>query len=877
MVKKKKITKFRLLFLAKFEQKGLFVSFKLIKKKKPKNSEIKPVQYLKTSRYVIPIPSEDNNEKTNKKSSKIFLLEFPVIKLYKYYDNLFWLNKNSFQFSLNVTYYPDEFSELPWFNTSFKFVIMWALNNIYRLLVENSFLIFWLHPYFTEKKLKYFSNIFFKKMFEKFINPNLPLKRKKGENFISKQQGTALLQIWQLILKQLTFETLKINYQFSDDEIKIFDKALIDPFDFSYYWPTWRLFLLGVSYHDGKISKPNSIFFWSFNQIPISNDIDKKSFFFCKKLILSQFIFWKSAFLELILNNKLIYNPNSINNSSFWCLVLNKFDINNDIYKSNFFLKEFVQNKFSSSKIDVVWVVNIPIPTHYLGTSEFFFKKKFLIQKNFYNQDSDLDLSLLNETNLDEFLKKFLFFPINNKKFNLNIFEQLIIKNKFINLNYEELSKNSSNFNFFKNFTPKTFIDFMRSNSNNFSKINKNKTFIDFTNTEYFLKNNVESENIIPIPEFLQRFFFMLCQYEISLTDLDQICIQPFIHHLSLFNYYKNLANSKFEEFIAPINVFKEYLNLRDHYDIPSATIAYKALKELLKNLPNKDIALRWAEPFGLNPFFELNNTLTSSDVEFPKLVNYYNYYNYLKKKLITFPDFLPLDLYKLNLEISFFFKNLNLFVIKIFQTKLISVSLLFTNYFFKNLFFKLKSKFFIFNNLNLKFRKRVALFININFKGYLLNLKKNKKKFYSLIWEFHDSFDEFDENYDWDFLSKTRSNFSSSNEIILKNKIFLKKKFITDINSRQKFFFITKLSFKNLKYLTFIQYFFNLKIINIFLNYRTSNDFSSFFDSFWKLSTKVLINGIYNFSSFDYLKLNYILKYFKLIINWKIIFKLKK
>lgn len=867
-MKKKK--NFHLFLLAKFEQKGLFISFKLIKKKKPKNLESKPVQYLQTSRYVIPIPSENIPDKNTKKSSNFFFIEFPIIKLYNYYDNLFSSSKGYFSFSLNVNYYPDESPRLTRFKTEYKFIIMWALHNVYRLLVENSFLFFWLHPYFTEKKLKYFSNIFFKKMFEKFINPNLPLKWKKKENFISKQQGTALLQIWQLILKQLTFEIRKINYQFSDDELKFFSKALVDPLDANYHWPTWRLFLLGTSYHDGKISNSNSSFFWSFNQIPTSKNIDKKSFFFCKKLILAQFVFWKSLFLKLILDNKLIFNPQYINEFSFWLITLTNFNPKNNIYLSNPFLKEFVQNKFFSGQVQVnsVSIFNVPIPTHYIGTTKLFLKEKFLLQKTFNSKNIDFDLNILNEINLTEFLNKFLFFTSDLKR--KNVFEQLIIKNKLISSEYQKICKNAKNFLFFKNLTPKTFIDFMNTDLNNENKIS---TFKNASFTTDFFENDSENENIIPIPNFLQEFFFMLCQPEISFQDLEEICIQPFLKHLPLFNFYKNLANSNFEEFIAPIAVFKEYLTLWDQYNIPSATFAYQALKELLKNLPNKDIALRRIEPFGLNPFFEFNNLLNSTEVEFPDSVNFFNYFNFLKKKMIKFPNILIYDIDKLNTENSFFLKNLFFFFNKFFFKKLISANLFFTDFFFKNLPYKLNCKF---TALNSKLKKRIVLFTNFEFKTYHYNLKKSKKKFYFLIWEFHNNFDNLEDDFTQDFLSLNKSKYSTTDEIINKNKNFLKKTFISNINSWQKFFFITRLSFKNLQHLTFNQYLFNLKIINFFQVYWTFQNYSCFFDFFWKLQLKFLFRGIYNFSSFDFLKISYILKYFKLIIIRQITLKLK-
>lgn len=49
-----------------YEKRGFFISFKLFKKKKKKVINDKPIEFLKTSRYVIPLPREDEKKKKKK-------------------------------------------------------------------------------------------------------------------------------------------------------------------------------------------------------------------------------------------------------------------------------------------------------------------------------------------------------------------------------------------------------------------------------------------------------------------------------------------------------------------------------------------------------------------------------------------------------------------------------------------------------------------------------------------------------------------------------------------------------------------------------------------------------------------------------------------
>jgi hypothetical protein len=70
------------IYLFKFYNiKLLYISFRLLTLRKSKKFEQKPIQFLKTSRYVIPLPSVDADE-IKKKKKNIFkfvlLLDFYI-------------------------------------------------------------------------------------------------------------------------------------------------------------------------------------------------------------------------------------------------------------------------------------------------------------------------------------------------------------------------------------------------------------------------------------------------------------------------------------------------------------------------------------------------------------------------------------------------------------------------------------------------------------------------------------------------------------------------------------------------------------------------------------------------------------------------------
>lgn len=63
----KNISKLKKIYIAYFELKNYYISYKLFKIKKVTYVKNEPVKFLKTSRYVIPLPSEDESYKAKPK------------------------------------------------------------------------------------------------------------------------------------------------------------------------------------------------------------------------------------------------------------------------------------------------------------------------------------------------------------------------------------------------------------------------------------------------------------------------------------------------------------------------------------------------------------------------------------------------------------------------------------------------------------------------------------------------------------------------------------------------------------------------------------------------------------------------------------------
>jgi len=65
-------------------------------------------------------------------------------------------------------------------------------------------------------------------------------------------QASALQKVKNILFKEIFFEKyFKKNIIYSKTEIFFFKQAGINPYDKNFFWPTRRLFILGLSKHSG--------------------------------------------------------------------------------------------------------------------------------------------------------------------------------------------------------------------------------------------------------------------------------------------------------------------------------------------------------------------------------------------------------------------------------------------------------------------------------------------------------------------------------------------------------------------------------------------------------------------------------------------------
>jgi hypothetical protein len=102
--------------------------------------------------------------------------------------------------------------------------------------------------------------------------------------------------------------------------------------------------------------------------------------------------------------------------------------------------------------------------------------------------------------------------------------------------------------------------------------------------------HNFFYKNIYKIPFFIKDFFFLLLQIDLDSSDIEKYCLNHFLSILPSYNYEIKKAKKDVNNFLGPLQVFKAYFEVSDFYNLSDPTIAYKALKEVLKNFPNKDI-----------------------------------------------------------------------------------------------------------------------------------------------------------------------------------------------------------------------------------------------------------------------------------------------
>lgn len=799
---KKKIRKIKKLYLLDFELKGYYISYWLFEIKKKKKKEVKPVQYLKTNRYVIPLPSEDEILKVKKKKKDLFYTGF--IDMYEMYEDFFKNQRLFFSPLMDSSYSPDKYYYIDKFDHGLKFEILWILENVFRLFAEQSFCKKFSKKYFSSKKFKFYSNVYFMAMFEKYWNPNLPLLRKKGEKYISKVEGWALLNLWEIIFWELVFENLNLPFKYSFQDLKIFALANIDPYDKRFNWKTWRFYLLGVSVHDGKISfDPNQKFYQNFSQIP-SWEIKNNILLSIKKQILAQFLFWKDKLINLAEKGLLFYHLDKIPNKNLAFYLLNtkvtKTFINSNV--TNYIeLNKFIENKFIKDR--VVSYLEFPIPEYYYGSAfEFLTNNYFSIptEKLF----GDARFSILFETDLDRFLKKF---QLTGKKKLAKIFYNTI--NTYI---IEKFSQTHHKIKIINNFKQKLFTSSTTILVEKNSKLTPDIALLLLRNLN--VDNNLlEKKSIHPLPDFIKYLFLLLLQPNIDSDDIDKFFINFFLNKLPEFIQAKIKAEDEVDENLGTLQAFEFYFKIAPIYNLTDPTMAYKIFFENLKKYPNKDIGLRWEEPFGLNPFEITTKFLTKDDVPFPEAVDYYTFYMAKKKEKM------------LILEKSFITKPI-LFKIKIFN--------------FSSIFKK-------FNNLfNLKltkllwFKKKFWLYNNKCFTNFF---SKTKKIFNFDFNHYINWINSSEINSTLDFLRFNPIDYNNFSEdklisIWLRNIDKIKRSFFLKTLERRKSQFVIsimhnilklnylfQLSFTSTTILYILHYFNSYYLnINFFLNKKFSN-----------------------------------------------------
>lgn len=786
------------LYIEGFETKSYYISYKLFKVKKKQKKKNVNVEYLKTSRYVIPLPSEDEPKKKIKNKDKLPSSDF--LNLYDFYDN-FMSNHYLFFYSNPwIIYNPGKLPFLNKFDYNLRFEIYRALRNVYCLLAESSFSKNYLKFYFSTKKFKFYSLVYFWDMFKKYRNPNLPLPRRRGESFVTKVEGTALLKVWEIIFWQLVLEEVGLTYQFSNSDLNFFYRANIDPQDPWYFWPTRRFNILGFSSHDGWIyTDIPKKFFRDFSEIP-STEIKPETNASFKKQILAQYLHWKNILLKLIKEQRLIYHISSIFTKDNYFYTIKNASIPVVPKMSNYLLGDYMDTKLN--KYHEVTYLNFPLPDFYYGEYNEFTKEDFL-NKDIKIINKDKRLRILLDNWIPFFLKNFPFFQGNFVETSLHELR------KFMNY-YIFTDKNKDSIRFVEvlpntsTLTNKVSKPFPIVNSNltplKVIKILKKKNF----------NNKVITKKIYKIPFFIKDFFFLLLQINLDDSDIEKYCLNHFLTILPSYNYEIKKAKEEVNNFLGPLQVFKSYFEISDFYNLSDPTIAYKALKEVLKNFPNKDIIVWRTEPYGINPFYVMPKILAKTNVPFNYLISDYTYYKYIEELnwvLLPTKPILNIELSIFNYDLKIFKKNYLFF----FQKKLSFL-------YFSNAYWE-----FLLNFLNLfkikKFNKNIA---NRNLSYLIVKFAKNKtfKTQFSSFKKYDISFNyysNFEETTVLDFLLLNPTNYLnySSEELQLirtSNLEFLKREFFLKWLEKEWTMFIVV----NMHKLLWLNYYFKQQLISL-------------------------------------------------------------
>lgn len=123
------LLKLQILYKINFEVKGLYISYKLFKLKKKIILQKKPVEFLTTSRYVIPLPSEEETSKP--KMQRRIHFNSNLMYIYDFYETYMFEQKGFFYSSFYSIYNPDKLSNLNRFDYQIKFDILRILKNSY--------------------------------------------------------------------------------------------------------------------------------------------------------------------------------------------------------------------------------------------------------------------------------------------------------------------------------------------------------------------------------------------------------------------------------------------------------------------------------------------------------------------------------------------------------------------------------------------------------------------------------------------------------------------------------------------------------------------------------------------------------------------------
>lgn len=454
---------------------------------KPKKKEKKKeVVYWYSEMFIIPEPSPDAFDKKKKPKYWFFNKNqyFLYSKLDVVLDPYFKSIANTF-FYKNV-YTVGIIKNFTKFSFIIKFDFFWSMSSVISFYNFSSFGLFLAKIFFSEKKFKFINKLVFKDFFTYFMNYNKPFVWWKGKRYIGKKWGTALVLIWWAIFWQIFYENLGVPFEFSFDEKKNFKIAEVDPNDDWYYWPTWRLNLLGLSTHSGKISanftfEKKEIVDW-FDHI--KRVIEKFIWFW----IFKQIYIWRSKLLELFQKNWLIFDPEFI------------------ISKKNKKFYPYLQPKI------------------YIGKLNYFFNFDFIYEEHdkIYTY---IDNFIINSVNKD--IYDFLSFHARIPNYDLCFSEKInqnwlvwvendikmISLNKYIKYDWVKLY-------FEEKTTPFDNLD-----SKNLNK----KIFKEF-------QNSYSEIRLYTLPKFLQLLFVILSFPKVDKYLLEKFIINPILENHDQFN-----------------------------------------------------------------------------------------------------------------------------------------------------------------------------------------------------------------------------------------------------------------------------------------------------------------------------------------------------